>query len=475
MNIRHILKLAFATFLLFISSQLYANNNWVHQIRSNSLKEKLQIIVDMETAPQFDVFVLSNPLRLVLDVKGLPSAEYENNLSFVNRGVSLVRTGMDKKDSVRIVIEMLADFKWRVYPLPPSANRGHRIVIDVFDYAKGVKRITNSKPNTTASLDSKTEKSSESIILESLRESSHTQQHTKNSAVSAPVTKVTAKKTAKTSKAEKSKKTKETHKQSNTVATTATKTTKATITTKKKKGKKYNNILVMIDAGHGGKDNGASGPRKTKEKNVTLAIAKRLKQKIDAIPGMKGILTRHNDRYISLRGRLWLAQKHKPDLFVSVHADAFSKASAQGSSVFILSNRGASSEAARWLAKRANAVDLKYGIDIGDYDKDISNVLIKMQQDATIESSYSLANKTLAQLKGIGNIHKHHVERAGFAVLKSPDIPSMLVETAFITNPSEERKLKSVSYQNKLANAIATGIKNYFNTHTSQKDLIRSK
>ncbi len=234
---------------------------------------------------------------------------------------------------------------------------------------------------------------------------------------------------------------------------------------------RHRQIIVVIDAGHGGKDSGAVGKYGTKEKTVVLQIAKRLKNKIDAMPGMRAKLTRRTDRYISLRGRLRLARKYKADLFVSIHADAARNRTAQGASAYILSNRGASSESARWLARRENAVDLKYGVDIGDYDRDVSNMIMQIQQDATIESSHLLAKKTIRQMKGIGKLHKSRVERAGFAVLKSPDIPSMLVETAFITNPSEERKLNSSSYQNQLAEAIAKGIKNYFDTHASQKEM----
>ncbi len=188
---------------------------------------------------------------------------------------------------------------------------------------------------------------------------------------------------------------------------------------------------------------------------------------------MKAILTRSSDRYISLRGRLRLARKYKADLFVSIHADAARNRSAQGASVYILSNRGASSESARWLARRENAVDLKYGVDIGDYDKDVSNMIMQIQQDATIESSHLLAKKTLRKMKGIGKLHKRFVERAGFAVLKSPDIPSMLVETAFISNPEEEERLQSEHYQNEIAASIAGGIQAYFADHMPQQLLIR--
>ncbi|MDQ2696283.1 MAG: N-acetylmuramoyl-L-alanine amidase, partial [Pseudomonadota bacterium] len=198
--------------------------------------------------------------------------------------------------------------------------------------------------------------------------------------------------------------------------------------------------VVAIDAGHGGKDPGAVGPKGTREKDVTLAVARRLKTLIDREPGMRAVLTRSDDRYLKLRERIYLARKHKADLFVSIHADAFADPKARGSSVFILSTRGASSEAARVLANRENAADLMGGYNLTGKDDDVAYVVLDLFQEATREASLSLADKVLGRLGKVGNLHKNHVEHAGFAVLKSPDMPSILVETAFITNPGEEEK-----------------------------------
>lgn len=443
--------------------------NVVKQMRANSLDDKLQIVVDTAQSPDFSVFVLPNPIRLVVDVRGKPAVDYANRLAFKNRGVSLVRTGMRSSDEIRIVLDLVKDFHWEAYALKPENGRGHRVVIDVFDYskkysvkspAKQAKTLDSARqPVALASADAT---ASSAIILESEKQSAIPVEKPSSPVIVQPSIK--PKPSVVTAKPPKPvvASVKPTPKPAPKPSQQAITISKPRISDTTAKKPKQDEIVVMIDPGHGGKDSGAIGPKKTQEKRVVLAIAKRLKRKIDATPGMRAILTRNRDKYVSLRGRLRLAQKHKPDLFVSIHADAFTKPQAKGSSVFILSNRGASSEAARWLAKRENSVDLKYGVAIGDYEKDVGNVLIQMQQDATIESSNVLASKTLAQLKHIGKVHKHRVERAGFAVLKSPDIPSMLVETAFISNPEEEKKLNSGAYQEKIANSIAKGIKAYF-------------
>ena len=221
-------------------------------------------------------------------------------------------------------------------------------------------------------------------------------------------------------------------------------------------------IVIAIDAGHGGRDSGALGRSGTMEKTVVLAIAKRLAKLVNAEPGMKAYLTRDNDIFISLRQRIKRARKHNADMFISIHADAFKNRKAKGASVFVLSERGASSEAAQWLADKENSADLAGGISLEDKDELLASVLLDLSQTASLEASLEVANTVLAGLKRVGNVHKKHVGSAAFVVLKSPDIPSILVETAFISNPSEERKLKSRRHQNKLARAMMSGISNYF-------------
>lgn len=224
-------------------------------------------------------------------------------------------------------------------------------------------------------------------------------------------------------------------------------------------------LVVAIDAGHGGEDPGAVGPNGTREKDVTLAISRRLARKVNAAPGMRAVLIRDGDYYIRLRQRINLARKHKADIFVSIHADAFRDRRVRGSSVFTLSAGGATSEAARWLAERENRADLIGGVDLKERDDLLASVLLEMSQNATIELSSKAADKVLGRLRRLGDVHQERVQKAGFAVLKSPDIPSMLVETAFISNPDEEQRLRTNAYQERLAEAILDGIVDYFTAY----------
>ena len=221
-------------------------------------------------------------------------------------------------------------------------------------------------------------------------------------------------------------------------------------------------IVIAIDAGHGGRDPGAVGRKGTKEKHIALQIAKRLKKKIDRQPGMKGVLTRDGDYYIKLRKRIARARKHKADLFISIHADANPDRRLTGSSVYILSQKGASSEAAKWLANRENSYENKMaGADLHRGNKVVSSLLLDLSLEDTIDKSHDIASDVLKELGSVNDLLRHRVESAGFVVLKSPDIPSVLVETAFISNPREEKRLKTAKHQEKLASAIFKGLRRY--------------
>ena len=224
-------------------------------------------------------------------------------------------------------------------------------------------------------------------------------------------------------------------------------------------------ISVAIDAGHGGEDPGASGANGSREKDITLALAKKLKQKIDAQENMRAVLIRDGDYFVPLGQRVTKARALKADLFISIHADAFIKPHARGSSVFALSENGATSVAARWLAKRENEADLVGGINIDVKDPFLKRTLIDLSQTATINDSLKLGHAVLREIGGVNTLHKAQVEQAGFAVLKAPDIPSILIETAFISNPEEEKRLNDPAYQDQLVDAIVGGIKNYFDKH----------
>lgn len=223
-------------------------------------------------------------------------------------------------------------------------------------------------------------------------------------------------------------------------------------------------VVVAIDAGHGGKDPGAIGQRKTREKDITLSIARRLYKKLKSQQGIAPIMIREKDEYVALAERIRIARKQRVDLFVSIHADAVQRRAASGSSVYALSLKGASSEVAQWLAEKERETEALFGnVELEGLSQDLKHTLIDLAQNSTLEASLDVGTEVLNQLKAIGTVHKHTVEQANFAVLRSPDIPSILIETAFISNLREEKKLNSRRYQEKLATAIHSGIIQYFN------------
>lgn len=233
-------------------------------------------------------------------------------------------------------------------------------------------------------------------------------------------------------------------------------------------------VIIAIDAGHGGEDPGARGPSGTFEKTVVLKIAKKLAEKVNRQAGMKAVLIREGDYYLRLRNRIEKAREHRADLFVSIHADAFRDPRVHGSSVYVLSKRGASSEAAKWLAEQENASDLIGGVSLDDKDDILASVLLDLSQTASLEASIDVADRVLGGLKGLGKVHKKTVQSAGFAVLKSPDIPSILIETAYISNPKEERNLLDPKFQDRLAQSILNGLKGYFTDHGPKDTLLAS-
>jgi N-acetylmuramoyl-L-alanine amidase len=238
-----------------------------------------------------------------------------------------------------------------------------------------------------------------------------------------------------------------------------TRTTIKTISSRQK----ARDIVIAIDAGHGGDDPGAVGPNGVKEKDVVLAIARKLKKLVDREPGMRGVMIRDGDYFVGLKKRVKLAREtHRADFFVSIHADSFRDHRARGSSVYTLSSGGATSEMARQLAEKENASDLVGGVSLDDKDDLLRSVLLDLAQTATIEASTDVGSRVLAGLKSVNKLHKRKVEQAGFRVLKAPDVPSILVETAFISNPTEERNLRSSAHQQKLAQAVMNGVRGYF-------------
>jgi N-acetylmuramoyl-L-alanine amidase len=232
--------------------------------------------------------------------------------------------------------------------------------------------------------------------------------------------------------------------------------------TSTKKSQPVRPVVIAIDAGHGGEDPGATGKRGTREKDVVLQISHRLERLIRHEWGMTPVMIRDGDYYVSLRGRMKKARQHKADLFVSIHADAARSGQAHGASVFVLSQRGASSEAARWLAASQNNADLIGGVSLDDKDDLLASVLLDLSQNATIAASSDVAQKVLSEFRHVGSLHKGKVEHAGFVVLKSPDVPSILVETGFISNRREEARLRNRHYQGRIARAVFNGVRRYF-------------
>jgi N-acetylmuramoyl-L-alanine amidase len=231
-------------------------------------------------------------------------------------------------------------------------------------------------------------------------------------------------------------------------------------------------IVIAVDAGHGGKDPGAHGPRGVLEKDVTLRIARRLVEVINAEPGMRGVLTRNRDEFIPLRGRMERARAAEADLFVSVHADAVRNRTVRGSSVYVLNEKGATDEAARRLAARENAADLIGGVSLRSKDPTLASVLLDLSQNASLSSSIDVADEILAEMSRVGTVRKRQVMQAPFMVLKSPDVPSVLIETAYISNPDEERRLDSNAYRGRLAGAIFAGVRDYFYKNPPRGTLI---
>ena len=221
-------------------------------------------------------------------------------------------------------------------------------------------------------------------------------------------------------------------------------------------------VVVAVDAGHGGQDPGAIGHGGTREKDVVLAIARALAERINGEPGMRAVLTRDRDEFLVLRDRIGRARLAKADMFVSIHADSIANRDVSGSSVYVLSEHGASNEAARWLADRENAADLMGGVKLDDKDKQLASVLLDLSQTANISASMTAAQRVIGSLDAVGQVRKAQVQQAGFVVLKSPDIPSMLVETAYISNPEEEVSLRNTRHQAALADAVFAGLRGYF-------------
>ena len=402
------LRFCLSLILLMISSNAWSAN--IQAMRLSQAGSETRLVIDLDKAFQYEVFSLANPARLVIDIKNSLHTSQLKLPDLLNSPIRAIRYASWQKNTLRLVLDLHHKVRYDSRTLGPKADYLHRLVIDLHD-----------SPDTAPTMQS---------VLASDRQP-ETAPAPRQAQISAKPAEI------------------------------ATPKPVATIN-KSKKDMVRRDIIIAIDPGHGGQDSGALGKHGTKEKDIVLSVSKRLAKIVNAEPGMRAYLTRDTDVFITLRQRIKRARENKADMFISIHADAFKDPKAKGASVFVLSQRGASSEAAQMMADKENAADLAGGISLEDKDDMLASVLLDLSQTASLEASLEVANTVLAGLKRVGNVHKKHVESAAFVVLKSPDIPSILVETAFVSNPDEERKLNSPSHQNKIARAILSGISNYF-------------
>lgn len=412
---RGFLKFSSAALFLLVSPAGRAAAPAILAVRVWPADEYTRVTLEASEELQFNQFMLSGPDRLVVDIDGVElNAVLSGLQDKITEGdpyIKLIRAGRNKPGTVRVVIELKQAIKPQLFALKPVGEYGHRLVLDLY-------------PPVPAD-----------PLLALLEKSSPDQAAQGETGAAAPLEAAPAD-------------------IGNAVADGGRARAKASPDVARL-------VTIVLDPGHGGEDPGAVGRRGSYEKHVTLAIAKRLKARLEREPNVRVVLTRDSDFFVPLGQRVAKARRVQADLFVSIHADAFVSPSARGSSVFVLSDRGASSTAARWLAQKENAADLIGGVNIAVKDQHLARTLLDLSQTATIADSLKLGRAVLTEIGGINTLHKPHVEQAGFAVLKAPDIPSILVETAFISNPEEEQRLNDEAYQAKLAEAIVRGIRKY--------------
>jgi N-acetylmuramoyl-L-alanine amidase len=401
------------------------------------LKEMKILAMDGQTQAELSLsgksnykfFTLTNPERLVID---LPATQLpaDFKLPGINGVISQVRTGQPTPGTVRVVFELSKTIQTKVRQEGVAENT--HLMFDLIDpHAKPAVIVVQNRSvdpiaviaNQQADADLSEQASATDIkpVIADVKPSVE-----KNESIETPIPRKPGAKTMQSVW-----------------------------------GNSRRALIVAIDAGHGGKDPGAMGPTGVREKNVNLANARELARQINAEPGMKAVLIRDGDVFVELRDRFMKARQAQADLFISIHADAALSEQANGSSVFVLSLKGASSQAARWLADKENAADLVGGVTL-DKDQNLNAVLLDLSQSATMRVSDDVAGEVLASLKNLGKAHKQTVEHANFVVLRSPDVPSMLIETGFITNINEERKLSDPEHRAKLAKAVVAGVRDYF-------------
>lgn len=396
-------------------------------VRTWPATDYTRVTLEVDSALKAEHFLLDNPLRMVVDLEGLTlSSQLRNLVSKIEPDdpyVSNVRVGQFQPDVVRLVFDLKQNIAPQVFTLKPIAEYQHRLVLDLYP--------TEVQDPLMALLGP--EEDPLARVIEQLRSQEVAPERVARRAPAG---------------------------ETPTGPGSVEATLRAHPTPSPKKQRRE--LVVVLDAGHGGEDPGAVGPGGTYEKDVVLQIVRRVKERIDRIPGVRAVLTRDGDYFVPLNTRVLKARQANADLFISVHADAAPRRSANGASVYALSDRGASSTTAKWLAQKENAADLIGGLNIGTQDQLIAKVLLDLSTTAQINDSLKLGGLLLQEIGRINRLHKKQVEQANFAVLRTPDIPSVLVETAFLSNPEEERKLRTSKYQNQVADAIVKGMQGYF-------------
>ncbi len=418
-KIRRTLLKAGGTLLIAIIAPLSARAAQIIAVRVWPAEDYTRVTLENDSELKTTHFLVQNPDRMVVDIEGIelsPTlkelvAKIQSNDPYIQQ----VRVGQNRPNVVRLVFDLKEEIKPQVFTLQPVGNYQHRLVFDLY-------RV--NPPDPIAAMIEKSEWPSS--FADPAPQITQAQQQKPQAQAQPHIARVDPKPDRSPTPGLKRM------------------------------------ITIALDPGHGGEDPGATGRGGNREKDVVLSIAKRLKTKIEQQPNMRVMLTRDADFFVPLGVRVQKARKVQADLFVSIHADAFVTPTARGSSVFALSERGASSTAARWLANKENSADLIGGINIKSHYKQLASVLLDLSTTAQINDSMKLGRAVLSEIGDINKLHKSAVEQAGFAVLKAPDIPSILIETAFISNPEEEAKLVDNAYQDQMANAVLKGIQKYF-------------
>jgi N-acetylmuramoyl-L-alanine amidase len=460
-------NLSFVFVYLVLSFGTAHAANTVTAARVWPAQDYTRITLEANSPITYKMSSIKNPDRIVVDVDNIELNAILKSLAdkilSSDPYIKQVRIGKFKPGVVRLVVDLKTEVKPSAFTLQPAGDYKHRLVLDIYPVKDPLMAmLAQRETQSTSAVESNQESQGQLAVTPN-------ETATNNSSPALIVEPLPTTQADATESAAEVEKPIEINKP---VTTIEPKAGDMNLEAGKKNSfdnsdisKDLREITIAIDAGHGGEDPGARGASGSQEKHITLAIAKKLKQRIDNEPGMRAVLTRDGDYFIPLHGRVVKARKLQADLFLSIHADAFTNPAARGSSVFALSERGATSAGARYLAKKENESDLIGGVSLDDKDPVLARTLLDLSQTATINDSLKLGKAVLNQIGDINKLHKNHVEQAGFAVLKSPDIPSILVETAFISNPEEERKLNDDEYQDKLVTSILTGIKKYFATN----------